>query len=79
MRVGESPVGPWGPVVNIWDCSEALEEPEFTVYNAKAHPSVSQPGELLISYNVNSLDFWNQIEDHPQLYRPRFFRLIWEE
>lgn len=78
IRIGESPVGPWGPVQEIWDCSEAKEEAEFTVYNAKAHPSLSQPGELLISYNVNSMDFWNQIEEYPQLYRPRFVRLKWE-
>lgn len=77
LRLGESPIGPFGPIKEIWDCSEALEEPEFFAYNAKAHPSISSPGELVISYNVNSFKFWDQIHDHPQLYRPRFFILSW--
>jgi len=75
MRIGDSPIGPFGPIQSIWDCSEVLEEPEFFAYNAKAHPSLSNPGELLISYNVNSFDFWNQVKDYPNLYRPRFFKL----
>jgi len=78
ISFGESPFGPFGPVLNVWDCHEALERPEFFAYNAKAHPSLSQPGELLISYNVNSTDFWNQVEDHPQLYRPRFLKINFE-
>lgn len=79
ISVGESPVGPFEPIQEIWDCSDDLKEPEFFAYNAKAHPSISNPGELLISYNVNSLDFWNQIEDYPNLYRPRFLKLIFEK
>ena len=75
MKIGESPIGPFGPMQSIWDCSEALEEEEFFAYNAKAHPTLSQPGELLISYNVNSFAFWDQVGDYPNLYRPRFFRL----
>lgn len=78
MRIGESPIGPFGPIISIWDCSDAIEEPEFFAYNAKAHPSLSQPGELLISYNVNSFKFWDQVRDHPNLYRPRFFKLKYE-
>ena len=76
IRIGESLIGPFGPVEKIWNCEESLEEPEFFAYNAKAHPSLSQPGELLISYNVNSFAFWDQIEDYPNLYRPRFIKLI---
>jgi len=78
IRVGESPVGPFGELIPIWDCSEALEEPEFFSYNAKGHPALSQPGELLVSYNVNSFAFWQQIGSYPHLYRPRFFKIIFE-
>jgi hypothetical protein len=76
MRLGDSPVGPFGPIQKIWDCSDALEASEFFAYNAKAHPTLSNPGELLVSYNVNSFAFWDQIESYPNLYRPRFFKLI---
>jgi len=75
MRLGSSPIGPFDNVHRIWDCSPDLLEKEWFAYNAKAHPSISQPGELLISYNINSFAFWDQINDHPQLYRPRFIRL----
>jgi hypothetical protein len=79
IRVGKSLVGPFGPIQKIWDCEEALEEPEFFAYNAKAHPSLSKPGELLISYNVNSFAFWDQIDDYPNLYRPRFIKMIFNQ
>lgn len=79
IRVGESLTGPFGPIVKIWTCDEAIEEPEFFAYNAKAHPSLSGPGELLISYNVNSLAFWDQIESYPHLYRPRFIKMIFND
>jgi len=76
IRVGETPVGPFGELIEVWDCSEALDEPEFFAYNAKGHPAISQPGELIVSYNVNSFAFWEQIESYPNLYRPRFFKII---
>lgn len=75
MRVGASPVGPFGPVIKLWDCSKDAEEKTYVMYNAKAHPGISAPGELLISYNVNSVEFFNDLQKHPHLYRPRFIRL----
>ena len=60
IRVGESPFGPFG------DIEEIYRTPEFDEglwpYNAKAHPALSAPGELLISYNTITPDFWNDIE-----------------
>lgn len=79
MRIAHSPVGPFGPIIKLWDTSEALVGENFYSYNAKAHPSLSKPGELLISYNVNSFDFFNDIKDHPNLYRPRFIRVKLKE
>jgi hypothetical protein len=75
MRIGATPYGPFGPVIKVWDCKPDLEEKTFLVYNAKAHPSLSAPGELLISYNINSLEFIADLKKHPNLYRPRFIRL----
>ncbi|NND31405.1 MAG: DUF4185 domain-containing protein [Saprospiraceae bacterium] len=79
MRTGKKPWGPFGKITELWDCQPDLAEPEFFAYNAKAHPSLSEPGELLVSYNINSFAFWDQIEKHPHLYRPRFFKLVFEE
>ncbi|WPV65995.1 DUF4185 domain-containing protein [Chitinophaga sp. LS1] len=75
MRVGTTPIGPFGPVIKLWDCSKDAEEKTYVMYNAKAHPGISAPGELLISYNVNSVEFFNDLQKHPHLYRPRFLRL----
>lgn len=75
MRIGASPAGPFGPPIKLWDCKPDLIEKTFVVYNAKAHPSLSKPGELLISYNINSVDFINDLKKHPNLYRPRFIRV----
>lgn len=75
MRLGASPVGPFGPIIKLWDCKKDMEEHTFLAYNAKAHPSLSAPNELLISYNINSLEFIKDLKVHPHLYRPRFIRV----
>lgn len=73
VRFGESPVGPFGPPQTIWRCPEAVQDSIYC-YNAKAHPHLSDPGELLISYNVNTFTFWD-IFKYAGLYRPRFIRV----
>jgi len=75
MRIGSSPVGPFGEIKEIWRTPEA--DQGLFCYNAKAHPNLSQPGELLISYNTITLDFWNDIQKNAHIYRPRFVRLKW--
>ncbi len=75
LRLSNHPEGPYGPIINLWNCTEPDSVKNFVVYNAKAHPNLSKPNELLISYNVNSFDFWNDIKTHPNLYRPRFITI----
>lgn len=74
LRLGLTPYGPFGPIIKVWNCKEAQRKNYFT-YNAKAHPNLSKPGELLISYNVNAFDYHKEINANPHLYRPRFIRL----
>jgi hypothetical protein len=78
LRLGLSPTGPFGPVIQLWECPEVKENKRYFTYNAKAHPNLSGPGELLISYNVNSFDFFNQIKINPNLYRPRFIKISFQ-
>lgn len=75
MRMGGSPVGPFGELEEVYTCPETQIDSSFFTYNAKAHPNISQPGELLISYNVNSFEFFEKITEYPHLYRPRFIRV----
>jgi len=78
VRKGQSPVGPFNIFQTIWDCPEVLEDSDIFVYNAKAHPHLSNPGELLISYNVNTFDFWDHFSN-AGIYRPRFVTLSLSE
>jgi hypothetical protein len=75
LRISKTPYGPFGPVIKIWDCSKDLTNKNYFVYNAKAHPNLSKPGELIISYNINSTDFFKDLPTDPNMYRPRFIRL----
>jgi hypothetical protein len=75
LRIGKTPYGPFGPAIKIWDCSKDLTNKNYFVYNAKAHPALSKAGELIISYNINSTNFFKDLPNDPNLYRPRFIRL----
>ena len=75
LRLSNHPNGPFGPIIKLWDCQETSTSKNFMVYNAKTHSNLSRPNELLISYNVNSFDFFHDIYRYPNLYRPRFIRI----
>lgn len=74
VRYGATPVGPWGLPISVWTCPEATLTPNTYVYGAKAHPHLSRPGELLISYHVNTFSFAEHFQN-ADIYRPRFIRL----
>jgi hypothetical protein len=48
--------------------------PSVYYYHAKAHPHLSEPGSLLVSFNVNATNFWDHFA-WADIYRPRFLRL----
>ena len=73
-RYANAPTGPWGPAVTLYTCPEADLTPNTFVYGAKAHPALSRPGELLVSYHVNSFEF-NELYANADIYRPRFVTL----
>ena len=75
MRVGQSPVGPWSAPIKIYEVPIPAALGSVFPYNAKAHPHLSAPGEVLISYNVNSLHNVDN-RNFSDIYRPRFIKLI---
>ena len=75
-RIGNTPIGPWSDIIYLYKTPES-DQGMFT-YNAKAHPALSKQGELIISYNTITLDFWNDIKAAAHIYRPRFIRLRYE-
>lgn len=80
FQLADSPIGPFKTPVEIYDPALKFKDNKniFT-YNAKAHPVLSKEGELVISYHVNSLKFFEEdIKRDPHLYRPRFITLKYE-
>ncbi len=73
-RTGPTPVGPFGPIRQLYTPPEYQISPDVFTYNAKAHPHLSEPGTLLISYNVNTYNFFEHFSN-ADIYRPRFFRV----
>lgn len=53
-RIGETPTGPFDEAVQIYYTTVPEEGQQRYVYNAKSHPHLSKPGQLLVSYNTNS-------------------------
>ncbi len=75
VRTADTPTGPFSPWRKVYRCPEPDLDPELLVYGARAHPHLSGPGELLVSYNVNCVgDFWRHFRE-ADIYRPRFVRL----
>lgn len=74
ISVADTPIGPFGPLNEVYTCPEYAEKGLFT-YNAKAHYHLSKPGELLISYNTITFDFWNDIKKDASIYHPRFVKV----
>ncbi|MCE5332601.1 MAG: DUF4185 domain-containing protein [Bacteroidales bacterium] len=77
FQLADSPVGTFKAPIEIYDPALKFKDNKniFT-YNAKALPVLSKEGELVISYNVNSLKFFEEdLKKDPHLYRPRFITL----
>lgn len=75
-RVGMSPWGPFGPVVTLDEIRDPLlQGSKVYAYNAKVQRVLSREDEWMVSYHMNSFDFWNDIRKYPDLYRPRFLKM----
>lgn len=75
--IGNTPVGPFGPPTTLYYTPEDKSYAANTfIYNAKAHPNISKPGELLISYNVNSTEDGGNVHYvNGEMYHPRFVNM----
>ncbi|WP_169306607.1 discoidin domain-containing protein [Cohnella pontilimi] len=75
--ISDTPFGPFGPATTLYYAPEDKSSASETyIYNAKAHPNISKPGELLITYNVNSTqDGGNVHYNNGEMYHPRFLNM----
>ena len=73
-RLADNPWGPWSAPTLLYQCPEMGRDKKLFCYSAKAHPSLSAGRDVVISYVVNSFDFW-QVAREANLYWPRFVRV----
>ena len=84
-RFSSSPTGPFGPARLLYKTPEtgqrgSYRDPDVYTYNAHAHPEFSTPREVVISYNVNSVDtaIGGDVYRDVTIYRPRFIRVTFD-
>jgi hypothetical protein len=73
-RTADRPWGPWSAPAVLYECPEMSRDKKVFCYAAKAHPALSSGQDLVVSYVVNSFDFW-QVAREAKLYWPRFVRV----
>jgi hypothetical protein len=71
-----SPTGPFVARTKLFDTPEtgasgSYGDPDIFTYNAHEHPELRRGDRLLVTYNVNSFDFADDLRD-VSIYRPRF-------
>lgn len=77
VRWADAPEGPWTDGQPVFACPEPELDKRIIVYSAKAHPELTagvEDGTVLVSYCVNSLDFWHMAAN-AWIYRPRVVRI----
>ncbi len=74
VRSAPTPWGPWSEATTVYECPETRIGKDVFCYAAKAHPEISGPDELIITYAANSFDF-SQLFNDARLYWPKFVRV----
>jgi len=74
VRMAQHPEGPWSKPFPVYQVEDIRKDKAFFTYAAKSHACISRPGELLISYVINAIDF-DKVIQNADLYRPRFIRI----
>lgn len=70
----ETPYGPWENRTMIYKTPIPDTTVNLFTYNALAHPHLIKNGELLVSYNMNSMVLADHFKN-ADIYRPRFIRI----
>jgi hypothetical protein len=74
VRTAPTAQGPWSLAEPIFSVPEVATNRAYFTYAAKGHASLSRPGELLVTYLVNSQNFGDLMGD-TTIYRPKFLRV----
>jgi hypothetical protein len=74
LRTAAQVAGPWSVAKPVASVPEVERNRSYFTYAAKGHAGISRPGELLVSYLVNSNQFADLTSDL-QIYHPKFVRV----
>jgi hypothetical protein len=74
VRTAPQPEGPWSAPRTIYTVPDVAKSRACFTYAAKGHAALSRPGELLVTYLVNSQNFGDLVTD-TTIYRPKFLRV----
>ncbi|HET6326353.1 MAG TPA: hypothetical protein VFG04_16890 [Planctomycetaceae bacterium] len=74
VRTAPQPEGPWSPRREIYSVPDVAKNRAYFTYAAKGHAALSRPGELLVTYLVNSQNFGDLMSD-TTIYHPKFLRV----
>jgi len=76
--ISDTPYGPWEQKTLLYKTPLPRESNmNIFTYNALAHPEKMKDGDLLVSYNMNSMVLADHYRD-ADIYRPRFIRVpVW--
>ncbi|MDP4228284.1 MAG: DUF5005 domain-containing protein, partial [Bacteroidota bacterium] len=74
----DSPLGPWKNKRTIYRIPDTYDGRSIITYNACLHTALSRNGELVISYNVNPVNFLDNFNapGSADKYRPYFIRVF---
>ena len=72
--LSDTPYGPFSEYTQIYQTNESTYLRDAFTYNAKLHPNLSEPGNYVISYNVNTHSV-GALSD-ARIYYPRFIRIV---
>ncbi|WP_161962387.1 fibronectin type III domain-containing protein [Nocardioides speluncae] len=72
----DSPTGPFTGPVHLFEAPQEYPGKPVITYDAHVHSAFGSGGNLVVSYNVNSLNDKDNYAD-ARIYRPRFVKVAW--
>jgi len=74
VATAEELTGPWTVHESSFTIEKLAEDENYLAYAGRAHPFLTDDNTLLVTYIVNTKDFWGMFSDM-DIYYPRFIRI----
>jgi hypothetical protein len=69
------PIGPWSTPQSVYTIPETAKDPNELAYMSTFHPEISDHGDVVTSYSLNSLDGLSALRKDDHRYQPRFIQV----